>query len=139
MGIGLCITQKKLVTLQKRAIRIISGKSRTDHSGPLFKQLRIMKLHDVNSYLIAMFMYKFYHEKLPEFFKDMFHYNSSIHNYNTRQNSDVHVPLVKSNLMKMSIRYAGAIIWNKIIHLTSYSCTIETFKKKVKTLFIDNY
>ena len=138
-GQGYATHRRKLLTLQKWAIRTICGKARNEHSDPLFKSLNIMKIHDVNTYLIAVFMYKFRHRKLPEFFNDMFDYNSSIHDHDTRLSSELHVPLVRTNLTKMSIRYSGVIIWNKMARLTSYQCTIETFKKKLKTIFISKY
>ena len=138
-GLGYASHRRKLFNLQKRAIRIICNKPKFEHTDPLFKELRILKLHDINSFLITNFMFKFYHNDLPDIFKDMFTYNSSVHSHNTRQNYLLHVPIVQSNLTLMNIRYVGVIKWNKAAKLLLHNCTIATFKKNLKRTYIDVY
>ena len=138
-GLGYTTHKRKLLILQKRALRIICGKLRDDHSNPLYKMLKILKINDINTFLIATFMHKHYNQEIPDIFGDMFTNNSTVHNYDTRQNSELHVPKVKSNLTKMTLRYAGVITWNKIIRNISFKCSIETFKKKIKDEIIGNY
>ena len=130
---------RKLVTLQKRALRIISSKSRLEHTDPLFKECQILKLKDTNTFLITNFMFKFYHKDLPNIFDDMFTFNKSVHVHFTRQNKELHVPIVHSNLVQMSIRYIGVITWNKASRSMMLNCTIETFKRKLKRMTIAEY
>ena len=132
------IHSSKIFSLQKRALRIICGKRKyyTDtgiltRSEPLFKDLKVMKIHDVINYLIVIFLFKFYHKKLPRVFDKMFHFNCNIHEHFTRQSIDLHVPLVKRNLTKMIVRYTG-VLWNKYSKQISVYCTIDTFKKNLK-------
>ena len=138
-GLGCATHRRKLFTLQKRAIRTISYSARTDSSQPIFKQLRILKIHDLNSYLVTIFMNKFFHRELPYIFNDMFYFNSSIHAYATRQSSEFHVPLVKTNYTKCSIRYAGVILWNQTVHSVPFDCTLPVYKKNLKQFYIANY
>ena len=145
-GLSYSAHRKKLFSLQKRALRIICGKKKyykeTDtltRSEPLFKELKVMKMHDVTSYLIVTFLFKFYHKKLPTIFDSMFRFNANIHDHFTRQSIELHVPIVKRTLTKMTVRYAGVILWNSFSKKLSLECTIDTFKKNLKLCIIDAY
>ena len=98
-----------------------------------------MKLHDVTNYLIVTFMFKFYHKKLPPVFDSMFKFNPNVHSYSTRQSIELHVPIIKTDHTKLTIRYAGVNLWNVYSKKMSLDCTIDTFKKNLKTIFIDAY
>ena len=98
-----------------------------------------MKLHDVTNYLIVTFMFKFYHKKLPRLFDSIFRFNSNVHDYSTRQSIKLHVPIIKTDHTKSTIRYAGVILWNVYSQNVTLDCTIDTFKKNLKTIFIDAY
>ena len=72
---------KKVVTLQKRAIRIISKSKFHAHTDPLFKELKMLKLDSVVrfhicivniNYDICKFMFLYRHGLLPESFDNMF-------------------------------------------------------------------
>ena len=138
-GLGYATHRKKLFSLQKRAVRIICNKPKFEHTDPLFKELGILKVNDINSFLITNFMFKFHYNELPNIFKDMFTYNNSVHSHNTRQNYLLHVPIVRGNLTYMNIRYAGVVNWNKAARLLLHDCTIDTFKKRLKRMYVDVY
>ena len=61
-----------LFTLQKKALRIITFSSFTEHSSPLFKDMNVIKLLDIVTLQLAVFMYKFHYQLLPSVF-DTFH------------------------------------------------------------------
>ena len=48
----------KLSVLQKKAIRIIAGVRPRTSTHPLFQELKVLNLHQLNVYLIARLMYK---------------------------------------------------------------------------------
>ena len=98
-----------------------------------------MKMHDVTSYLIVTFLFKFYQKKLPTIFDSMFRFNANIHDHFTRQSIELHVPMIKRTLTKMTIRYAGVILWNVFSKKLSLECTIDTFKKNLKLCIIGAY
>ena len=83
-------------------------------------------------------MFKFHHKDLPNHFNDMFIYNSSIHTHDTRQNDEIHVPIIRSNLLKMSVRYQGVTSWNTLSKSLVINCTLFTFKKRLKGLIIES-
>ena len=72
-GLSYTAQRKKLFSLQKRALRIICGKRKyyTDtgiltRSEPLFKDLKVMKIHDVTNYLIVFSYSNFTIGNFPE-------------------------------------------------------------------------
>ena len=145
-GLSYSAHRRKLYSLQKRAMRIICGKKKyyketetLTRSEPLFKELKVMKMHDVTNYLIVTFLFKFYHKKLPKIFDNMFMFNSNVHGHFTRQSIELHVPVIRKSLTKMTIKYAGVILWNKFSKKLSLDCTIDTFKKNLKICIIDAY
>ena len=50
-------TLQPLFILQKKTIRLMTFKSFHEHSSPIFRKLNIIKLDDLISYHIAVFMY----------------------------------------------------------------------------------
>ena len=61
-----------LLTLQKKAIRLITFSSFTEHSRPLFEDLKIMKLSDIITLQLAVFIYKLHYQLLPSVFDTFF-------------------------------------------------------------------
>ena len=62
----------KLLNIQKKAIRHVSGRSRLSHCDPLFHALQVLKVKDLYRYNCALFMYKYKNNLLPESFNNMF-------------------------------------------------------------------
>ena len=54
-----------LITLQKRAVRIITFSEYNCHSSPLFRKLKILKVSDLLYLYCALFMYDYYSNRLP--------------------------------------------------------------------------
>ena len=57
-------TLKPLYVLHTKKLRLMTFSKFDEHSSPLFKTLNIIKLHDLVSYQIAIFMYRF-KKRLP--------------------------------------------------------------------------
>ena len=55
-----------------------------EHSSPLFKQLKIIKLFDIITSQIAIFMMNFYNLSLPSTFNTLFNSANRVHNCNRR-------------------------------------------------------
>ena len=56
----------------------------SEHTEPLFKRNRLLKLNDLIFLNISLFMYDFYHNKLSLPFESLFLTVKSRHGYNTR-------------------------------------------------------
>ena len=105
---------QKLIVLQKKIIRMISGSRFRDHTDPLFKNLSLIKFVDLNKYMIGRFMFRYHVNDIPHIFEGYFSKISDIHDYGTRTNEGLYAKHVKSDLGKTSVSYRGPIIWNMI-------------------------
>ena len=128
----------RLILLQKRAIRIIAKTTYLAHTRPLFKQYRILKLQQINIFVLGRFMFRLHDKDLPVVFDQMFTRNTSLYTYSTRQCQNLHVPRAPTNMIKMSIRYRGVIVWNKLCKYLDSECTLATFKSRMKLCIIQN-
>jgi hypothetical protein len=104
-----------LQKLQKKVVRIICSKSRFSHTQPLMKELRILSIKDIYNYLVGQFMYRFYHNMLPDLFSGFFTRIGSTHDYNTRQLNQFRLPQYRLNIGKRTLRHTGVKMWNEII------------------------
>ena len=102
---------KRLVMLQNKAVRILSHAGNRTSSDPLYKKLDIMKVENINTYLIGRFMFCV---SIPQSFRTLFRKNNEYHSYSTRSAHHLHIPSVKLDLSKTCIKYRGTIIWNII-------------------------
>ena len=91
---------QRIVTLQKRALRIVSNSTYIAHTGPIFKELKLLKFHDIHSFQLGTFMFSFENSTLPSKFNNFFLLNSQIHNYNTRNAQSFRLPLCRTNTRK---------------------------------------
>ena len=89
----------RLFKLQKRAIRVVSNTSFYAHTRPLFLDLKILNLNNVNIYNISIFMYLCgKNKKIPLRISMQFHLNTSIHKYFTRNSTNVHIPMIRTQV-----------------------------------------
>ena len=129
---------QKLIVLQKRAIRIISGVPPRTSTAPLFKKLNILDLQQLNKFLVGQLMFKYYIKNLPAIFDNFFIYNRDIHQYYTRQNDELHFPKVKTELGKRSLGFWGVKVWNAIVSIKmNLNVTPITFKNNLKKALLN--
>ena len=129
-----------LITLQKRAVRIITFSEYNCHSSPLFQKLKVLKVSDLVYLYCALFMYDYYSNRLPLIFNDFFKSINKVHQYQTRLANKIsyYLPKARTNYGKFNIRFFGAKVWNSIEDsLKSESRTC--FKNVIKDLLISNY
>ncbi len=121
-------------------MRIVTFSQYDDHSTPLFKKLKIIKLYDLITFHVACFMYKFYNKLLPPVFKDFLIEVNAVHNYNTRLSSkkSYYLPKVRTNYGLFNIRFLGTKIWNSIDE-TVKSFSFQKFKKRLRDNYLDKY
>ena len=71
----------RIVTLQKKAIRIINNHPRNSQSSLLFKKISILKFEDKTLISNIIFISKSVNNLLPPIFKNWLIFCSDIHNY----------------------------------------------------------
>ena len=104
-----------------------------EHSSPIFKSLKIIKLCDLVTLHIAIFMFKFHHQMLPPAFELYFTPVENVNNYNTRSlaTQTYYLPKIRTNYGKFNVRFQGPIVWNAIgFHVKSLS--FKKFQKYFK-------
>ena len=137
-GNACSIRIKKLVSLQKKIIRIIYGVNSRTSCDPQFDESGFLRFADINEYMIARFMYRWYLNDIPDLFYDYFTPVSAVNYHFTRQSDGLFVPTFKTNLGKTCLTYRGPYIWNKILKLkinldSSEAVFMKTLKHCVKT------
>ena len=125
----------RLFKLQKKVIRIISSSPYLAHTNPLFKQLKLLTIFELNEYNIAIFMFLCSKGAIPERLSKHFIKNSLIHSYGTRQASYYHTPQVRTNISKNSIFFRGPEIWNNLDISIRESPSLNTFKRRLRQLY----
>ena len=98
---------RRLITLQKRVIRIMSRSAFDAHTDPLFKtDLKILNLESIFKLQIDKFMYQYRSGLLTFSFNNMFLVKHQVHSYGIRSSEFFffHLPQCKTNIRKFSIK-----------------------------------
>ena len=127
---------KRVVTVQKRAIRIISKSKFDAHTDPLFKELKMLKLDSIIKFHICKLMFLYKHGLLPESFDNMFPLNNEIHSYNTKSRSCFSLPYCRTNIGKFSIRFQGPKLFNSVNEDIRNSSSVSLFSSRLKSFLL---
>ena len=73
----------KIITLQKRAMRIIKFADSEAHSDPLFKEMNVLRIQDLIKLQNCLFVHDFLNKKLPVCFDNYFETISDMHSKRT--------------------------------------------------------
>ena len=159
-------TLNKLVILQNKAVRILSGvqyfqiygqePGPLPSSEPLYKKLEILKIHDIYEFSIANFIFSTLTLESPAIFDEWFTYDHEIHDHTTRSSSNVireghfdvgyvqqsftlHTKAANNNYGRKMIKVSGPLIWNSIPENIQKAGSIYTFKKQLKHHIFEQY
>ena len=133
----------RLKKLQKKSIRIIANKKYNSHTEPIMKEIKILKLEDLFKLNMLKWYYRFVNKQLPSYF---FGYHikrqSAIHNYYTRNNSQISQPITRIQAARYCLRNHISIVLNSTpenviekVHTHSY----EGFSNYAKRYMISEY
>ena len=125
---------QKLIILQKKIIRIISGLHFCSHTGPVFKQLKLLKFSDINLHQQSIFMYKSINNIFPSQFSNLSHFNcnSEIHKYSTRSATQINMPKHRTRRFQYYIRYSGPKFSNSLPARLHNSRSLQAFSHTMK-------
>ena len=127
-----------LMKLQKRALRLVDGARKYDHTAPIFEKYELLNLRNLYIYCVQIFLYKHHQEILPEVFSHFFEMNNAVHEYYTRQEKHFHVPLCKSVQKSKCLKSSGVKIYNYMIEHMNYNCSFVSFKYVLKRHLLRN-
>ena len=133
---------KKIIVLQKRAIRIIHKVPYNGHTEPLHKKSKILKLGDQYKFEATLFMHNYAMGKLPLSFANMctFNYESQA-NVQTRQSNLIRLPRCNSSFASKLPKYNFPKLWNNWVLKDQMNLTLSPSqtKKKLKDTFLSAY
>ena len=133
----------RIMKLQKKAVRIISLSKYNAHTEPIFKHLKLLKVMDILKLQELTIYYKYKHRILPSYLLNLpFSPNIDIHDYNTRQQLDIHQPVVRHEYAKRSLRFDLPKVINNtptIILDKIHTHSLKGFSCYIKNYFIQNY
>ena len=135
-----CDAQKELQNCKINAIRAIVGSRKYDHVTSSYKNLMILKIHDLRKLEIATLMHKCDNSKLPSAFDGQFVKPSNIHCYSTRsnQNHTYYIPKFRLIRLQKSFSYTVVKIWDNIEKEIKLQ-TINKFYKNNKNNLVQEY
>ena len=105
----------------------------------LFYKMKILPIEYVVSLQTGTFMHDCYNGSLPSPLQNNFNLNCNIHSYNTRNNSNFHPPLFRTELSKTSIFYQGPILWNNLSPSLKNSVTARKFRNNYKCYLLQQW
>ena len=117
--------------LHKKVVRIMTNSDYCEHTFPLFKDLKILKLSDISNLSIAVYMYK----KINS--------NANLiqphHGYPTSNQYSLRVPSHRLTLFQHSLMYKGPKLWNDIPAVIKEIPSLHSFKEKFKKYLLLSY
>ena len=117
---------KNIENIQKKAIRAVSNSSFNAHTIPLFGKLNILKLHDILQLKGSIFMYKYFNERLPESFNNMF---CALSHQNRTKCLRLERPIGK--VLEQFPKVFLPQIWNSLSLEIKNSCSLNSLKNKL--------
>ena len=131
--------QRKIVTLQKRALRLIYFSKSKEHAVPFFLKSNCLPLSSLFFRDCSYLLYDINRQTAPLSILNQFVKTSQIHNYRTRSVSSdsFYVKFSRTDKMYAFFTRIGAQIWNSI----PYSIKIlkrSSFRKRIKELLLNS-
>ena len=119
----------KLQKLQNRAAWIITRADYSIRSSDVLNSLEWSNLEERRKRHLLVAMFKIFNNDCPTYLREQFHRTSEIHDYNLRgSNYDLQLPLHKTNFLKRSFSYRGAMAWNQLSNETREMGDLTSFK-----------
>jgi hypothetical protein len=125
--------------LQKIAIRIITNTRRGDSTKQQSKKLNNLRLPELYTYNVAIFMFKFTHHMMSNSLENLFIKNNEIHHHNTRGAKNFRLPQNRTAMKQKFITTTGVKIWNELVPLLDPNQKLGAYKRSIITHLISNY
>ena len=158
--------KNKIIVLQNKAIRILSGvqyfqiygqtPGPLPSSEPLYRKLELLKFDDIFKHNVANFVYSTLDFESPPIFHEWFCFQHETHNHSTRMSTDVirrehfdvgvvrptlmlHTKRCNNNYGKKTMKVLGPLIWNSIPDQILKLVSYNSFKTSLKKYLIGQY
>ena len=128
---------EKLMVVQKKMVRIITGSPYRAHTEPLFYANRVLNVYDLNVNIVGVFMYQCLFEPVTDVFDDYFCTNRDIHGRETRNADALYVPYGRLDVRRSSIQIHGSDLWNTLPPYIHNSESSNVLKIRLRNYLID--
>ena len=134
---------KRLIKLQKKALRIISISKCNAHTDPLFKIYRILKLPHILQLQELTFYHKYINKKLPAYLQSIpLKQNKSFHEHLTRSHFKLHITRTNHRFAERCIRNSIPLLVNtmpmEIINKIS-THSLQNVARRIKEYYLSSY
>lgn len=129
----------RLITLQKKAIRIINKAKYNSHTDPLFKKLNLLKIEDIYKMHCIKIFSNSRQGILPSYLTEQLLTNESFHNYNTRQITNIHNLPIKTKLEEQTLNMKISKVWNSLPEDIKTQALSRSSTAYIKRKFISHY
>ena len=124
----------KLQKLQNRAARILTFSSYDTSADPLLEQLNWKRLDTQRQIQVATMVYKSIHGPAPDYLGSLFTKYNPPYNLRNSENK-LAVPLPRTNFLKNSFSYNGAVIWNSLSPELRQAKSLKSFRNGCRDFF----
>jgi len=93
-----------LVILQKRAVRVVAGIKKWEHSVPSFVEHGLLRFGQIRELQIGEFFYRLEYGLLPPIFRGFRQHASDIHSYSTRNSSAYRPVSAHTNTRRFTVK-----------------------------------
>ena len=93
---------------------MLTNSHRKAHVAPLFKQMNVLNVYDINKLQIVCFVYKSMNSLLQHCFANFFDSNAPLHDYNLRNNRSRKLHQSTTNVRFFSFKCNEPRIWKDI-------------------------
>ena len=134
---------KRLIKLQKKALRIISISKYNAHTDPLFKKYRILKLAHILQLQELKFYHKYINKKLPAYLQSIpLKQNKSLHEHLTRSHLKLYITRTNHRFAERCIRKSIPLLVNttpmEIINkIPTHS--LHNVGRRIKEYYLSSY
>ena len=132
------IALNKLIVLQKRAVRLITGSSYRAHTNPLFAKTRIMNVINIHKQQTLLFMFKFKHHLLPDCCSHYIVLSDGNRPYAFRKKLDFKAVTCRSQMRQNFISISGPRLWKTLPSTLIALASLFSFKKRLVTYLLEN-
>ena len=131
----------QLYLSQKKFVRIATNSDYRAHAAPLFKELKLLDIYDMNKLNLLSFIFKWQRDddKYQTIFQNYYKRHREIHRYNTRHRDNFIKPKPHNHYGFQSIKYSASDLWNTLDNTIMQSKSIFIFKKMLKHHYLGTY
>ena len=128
----------QIFILQKKAIRAINLLPYNSHTNNYFKEAKLLKLEELFKSYSCSHIYQAMHSE-NHFLRAHLKTHHEISNLNTRNSSNLMLPLCKKAQTKAGFMFTAIKEWNTLPSNVKCAKTIFSFKSKIKNYYLSQY